>query len=218
MTPGPWVCATVAHALVQVLLPSLPITRHTMVMPALAPLLWTAAEVQALPDDPTHRYECVDGQLLVSPSPRMLHQSAVTVLAVMLEGLVRPRGVGAVFVAPSDWVLDSRTLVQPDIYVVGLADGHRPRTDEERGHPLLFIEVLSPSTARFDRVVKRERYQRADIEYWIVDLDSRLVERWLPGDDRPSIHAEQLAWQPVGASAPFVIDLEPYFTEVLGPA
>jgi Uma2 family endonuclease len=189
-----------------------------MAMPALAPRLWTAAEVHALPDDPSHRYECVDGELLVSPTPRMVHQSAVFVLAMLLEGFVRPPGVGAVFVAPSDWVLDQRTLVQPDLYVVALADGHRPRTDEERGHPLLFIEVLSPSTARFDRVIKRGRYQQADIEYWIVDLDSRLVERWLPGDDRPSIHAEQLAWQPVGASAPFVIDLEPYFTEVLGPA
>ncbi|MEO7521201.1 MAG: Uma2 family endonuclease, partial [Gemmatimonas sp.] len=95
--------------------------------------------------------------------------------------------------------------------------GHRPRTEEERGHPLLFVEVLSSSTARFDRVVKRARYQRANIEYWIVDLDSRLVERWLPGDDRPSIHAEQLTWQPLGAPEPFVIDLEPFFFEVLGP-
>jgi Uma2 family endonuclease len=189
-----------------------------MAMPALAPRLWTAAEVQALPDDPSHRYECVDGELLMSPTPRMVHQSAVFVLAMLLEGLVRPRGLGAVFVAPSEWVLDPRTLVQPDIHVVALADGHRPRTDEERGHPLLFVEVLSPSTARFDRVVKRGRYQRADIEYWIVDLDSRLVERWLPGDERPSIHAEQLAWQPGGASEPFMIELEPYFTEVLGPA
>jgi Uma2 family endonuclease len=83
---------------------------------------------------------------------------------------------------------------------------------------LLFVEVLSPGTARFDRVVKRERYLRAGIEYWIVDLDSRLVERWVPGEDRPSIHAEELEWQPVGAGAPFVLALEPFFVEVLGPA
>jgi Uma2 family endonuclease len=189
-----------------------------MAMPALMPRIWTAAEVQALPDDPSNRYECVDGELLVSPSPRTLHQSALIVLTVMLEAILRPAGVGVVFVAPSDWVLDPRTLVQPDLYVVPLVDGRRPRTDEERGHPLLFIEILSPSTARFDRVVKRGRYQRANIEYWIVDLDSRLIERWLPGDDRPSIHAERVEWHPAGADAPFVIELEPFFTEVLGPA
>jgi Uma2 family endonuclease len=189
-----------------------------MAMPALMPRVWTAAEVQALPDDPTHRYECVDGVLLVSPSPRTLHQAAVTELTMLLGPLVRSAGVGAVVCAPSDWVLDPRTLVQPDLFVVPLVDGRRPRTDEERGHPLLFIEVLSPSTARFDRVVKRDRYQRAGIEYWIVDLDSRLVERWLPADERPSIHAERVEWRPAGASAPFMIELEPSFTEVLGPA
>ena len=186
-------------------------------MPALAPRSWTAAEVQALPDDPTQRVECVDGQLLVSPTPRMVHQSAVTVLAVLLESLLRPAGVGAVFVAPSAWVLDARTVVQPDLYVVALADGHRPRTDEERGHPLLFVEVLSPTTARHDRVVKRARYQRAGIEYWIVDLDSRVVERWLPGDERPIVEATRIAWQPAGAGAPLVIELEPFFSDVLGP-
>lgn len=189
-----------------------------MAMPALMPRIWTAAEVQALPDDPTNRYECVDGELLVSPSPRLAHQGAVSALAFLLESLVRPAGLGTVFVAPSDWVLDPRTLVQPDVYVVPLVDGRRPHTDEERGRALLFVEISSPGTARFDRVVKRARYQRAGIEYWIVDLDSRLVERWLPDDERPSIHAERVEWQPAGASVPFVIELEPFFTEVLGPA
>jgi len=104
----------------------------------------------------------------MSPTPRAAHQSAVLLLAMALETLVRPIGLGAVFVAPSEWVLDPRTLVQPDVYVVPLADGHRPRTDDERGSPLLFVEVLSPGTARYDRVVKRGRYQRVNIEYWIV--------------------------------------------------
>ena len=115
-------------------------------------------------------------------------------------------------------MLDPGTLVQPDVYVVPLVHGHRPRTDDERGSPLLFIEVLSPSTARYDRVVKRGRYQRANIEYWIVDLDSRLVERWLPGEDRPTIYAVQMAWQPAGAALPLAIELEPFFVEVSGPA
>jgi Uma2 family endonuclease len=159
----------------------------------------------------------VDGVLLVSPTPRTAHQSAVMVLAMLLESLVRPAGVGAVIPAPSEWVLDPRTLVQPDLYVVPLVAGRRPRPHDERGHPLLFVEVSSTSTAHFDRVVKRERYLRAGIEYWIVDLDARLVERWVPGEDRPSLHAEELAWQPSGATAPFVLALEPFFVEVLGP-
>lgn len=87
-----------------------------------------------------------------------------------------------------------------------------------RGPRRLCIEVLSSSTARFDRVVTRGRYQRGGIEYWIVDLDARLVERWTPGEERPSIHAQQLTWQPAGAATPLVLDLERFFDEVLGPA
>jgi len=148
----------------------------------------------------------------------LAHYGHARVRAPTLETLVRPIGLGAVFVAPSEWVLDPRTLVQPDVYVVPLAAGHRSRTDEERGTPLLLVEVPSPGTARYDRVVKRGRYQRANIEYWIVDLDSRMVERWLPGEERPTIHAEQIVWQPAGATQAFVIELEPFFVEVLGPA
>lgn len=66
--------------------------------------------------------------------------------------------------------------------------------------------------------MKRERYQRAGIEYWIVDLDARLVERWLPGEQRPIIAADVLAWQPAEGTTPLVIELERFFTDVLGPA
>lgn len=90
------------------------------------------------------------------------------------------------------------------------------RSVDEAGLPLLVIEVLSPGTARADRFYKRRRYLQAGIEYLIMDLDSRLVERWLPGAERPDILAEQVRWHPDGASAPFVLDLEPFFTRILG--
>ncbi|MCU0617166.1 MAG: hypothetical protein MUD17_08830 [Gemmatimonadaceae bacterium] len=56
-----------------------------------------------------------------------------------------------------------------------------------------------------------------------MDLDARLLERWMPGEDRPSIHrpsihTQQLTWQPTGAATPLVLDLERLFDEVLGPA
>ena len=64
--------------------------------------------------------------------------------------------------------------------------------------PLLAVEVLSPSTARADRTVKRRLYQRAGVpEYWIVDLEARLVERWRPADERPEVLTDTLTWRPV---------------------
>ncbi len=81
---------------------------------------------------------------------------------------------------------------------------------------MLFVEILSPSTARYDRVVKRRRYQREGIEYWIVDVESRLIERWLGGDERPEILAEQLGWQLPGHEAAFSLDVVGYFARVHG--
>ena len=82
--------------------------------------------------------------------------------------------------------------------------------------PLLFVEVLSPGTARYDRVVKRGRYQRYGVEYWIADLDARLVERWTPASDRPEMITGTLTWHPAGASEALTIDLDAVFAESVG--
>jgi Uma2 family endonuclease len=81
---------------------------------------------------------------------------------------------------------------------------------------LLAVEVLSPSTARADRQVKRRLYQEERVgEYWIVDLDARVVERWQAGDDRPQIVAVTLTWRPDPSATPFELDLPRFFGEVL---
>jgi hypothetical protein len=53
-------------------------------------------------------------------------------------------------------------------------------------------------------------------EYWIVDLDARLVERWRPGDDRPEVLTALLRWHPDPAIAPLEIDLPQFFARVNG--
>jgi Uma2 family endonuclease len=55
-------------------------------------------------------------------------------------------------------------------------------------------------------------------EYWIVDLDARLVERWRPEDVRPEILDRLLTWAPPELSAPLELDLPANFDEVLGSA
>ncbi len=187
-----------------------------MAMPAVSQRRWTADDVRALPDEPGKRYECVDGELLVSPSPRLPHQTLVGLIWRAVDDYAMAQRVGSGFMAPGDLELDAFTLVQPDVYVLPLVAGRRPRTVEEIGFPLLFVEVLSPSTARYDRVIKRGRYQRYGVEYWIVDLEARLVERWMPDADRPEILTESVTWMPAGAGAPLVLELTPLFVEALG--
>ena len=82
---------------------------------------------------------------------------------------------------------------------------------------MLAVETLSPSTARADRKVKSRIYMEEDVgEYWIIDLDARVVERWRKGESRPEILRESLGWHPRADVPPLSIDLVAYFAEVLG--
>jgi Uma2 family endonuclease len=195
---------------------NLRLAEHHMAMPATTGHRWTADEVRALPEEPGKRFECVDGELLVSPGPRLPHQSAVVLFTRLLDEYSRAEGVGSAFNGPGELELDAYTLVQPDVFVLPLVDGKRAQSQEGTGHPLLFVEVLSPGTARYDRMVKRRRYQRYAVEYWIADLDARLVERWSPETERPEIIAGELSWRPGGAGRALLIDLEALFAETLG--
>ena len=176
---------------------------------------WTAEMVRAIPDD-NNRYQVVDGELFVTPAPTWRHGDVVLELVAIFLDYLKKNAVGHLKISPQDVELDYRTLVEPDLFVVPLLDGKKPRTWEDARALLLVVEVLSPSTARLDRRVKRERYQRESVpEYWIVDTDARLIERWRPNDDRPEIISQQIAWNPVGASDPLVIDLPELFAHAL---
>ncbi|MBK8057878.1 MAG: Uma2 family endonuclease [Gemmatimonadetes bacterium] len=73
---------------------------------------------------------------------------------------------------------------------------------------LLAIEVLSVSTARRDRGVKRRIYLDEQVdEYWIVDADAWCIERWRRGDDRPEIVIDTLAWRSSGSVEALLLDV-----------
>ena len=103
------------------------------------------------------------------------------------------------------------------MFVAPLLAGKRPSEWKEIKSLVLAIEVLSPSTARADRRVKLRLYQRQHVrEYWIVDVDARLIERWRADDERPEIVTERLEWQPDPAHPLLAISLAAYFRDVTG--
>jgi Uma2 family endonuclease len=176
--------------------------------------IWTREEVLALPDD-GNRYELVDGELLVSPSPRGPHQRAVGELYLMVAPYVRRHHLGYAAVSPADLDLRSGQLLQPDLFVGALVEGREPVEWPDYGIPILVVEIASPSTARYDRITKRRRYQRSGVPTcWIVDLDARLVEVWTPAADRPEIVDARLTWRPDPAAPALEIDLPFYFRSV----
>jgi Uma2 family endonuclease len=124
--------------------------------------------------------------------------------------------IGCGFVSPADITFSPTRAVQPDVFVVPLVNGRRPRKFEEVKRLLLAVEVLSPSTARADRVVKRAMFRDEGVaEFWIVDLDARTFERSTPADSRIEVLDAGVEWRPEGASTPLMIDVPRYFAEVL---
>lgn len=182
---------------------------------------WTAQEVRALiAEQPfaSPRYELVEGELLVTSSPNGWHQMAVALLLVAHHEYLSVERVGVVLSSPSDVELEPEFVTQPDVFVIPIDEWKRLNGKFPARALLLAVEVLSPSSGRHDRVRKRPLYQRNVPEYWIIDLDARLIERWRTGEERAESIVTSLRWMPQGANAPFVLDVAKYFSQIFGDA
>jgi Uma2 family endonuclease len=124
---------------------------------------FTRTDLEQTPNDGCH-YEVIDGVLVVSAAPGLVHQEAAGRLFIALYQAAPP--AFRVLIGPFSVALAEDTEMQPDI-VVGRRDDF---TQREIASPLLAIEVLSPSTRLFDTHVKRARFERAKTpSFWVVD-------------------------------------------------
>ena len=125
---------------------------------------FTRADLDAMPDD-GYRYELLDGMLLVSAAPVPRHQVVSGNLYLLLRHGC-PADLQVVY-APLDVVLADDTVLEPDLLV---APRDQFSAKDLPGAPLLAVEILSPSTGRVDRLLKRDRFQEAGCpSYWLVD-------------------------------------------------
>ena len=125
---------------------------------------FTADDLDSLPDD-GNRYELVDGELLVTPSPTVRHQNVAGELFLALR-LALPTGM-RVLMAPMDVRFGPKRQVQPDVLVIQNEGLDAVRVESV---PLLVVEVLSRGTRSRDQVTKRRVYEQAGVRsYWIVD-------------------------------------------------
>jgi Uma2 family endonuclease len=177
---------------------------------------WTIDDLEDLPDNDGNRYEIIDGELFVTPAPAWPHQTAIAELYSLLRDYLSQPCIGYAFFAPADVIFSPRRVVEPDIFVVPPTNSRRPKSFAEVATLLLAVEVLSPSTARADRIAKRALFRSEGVaEYWIVDLDARVIERSTPNESRPEVLSERLEWTAAGATESLVIDLVDYFARVL---
>jgi Uma2 family endonuclease len=138
---------------------------------------WTIEDYYQLPED-GHQYEIFSGKLELKPSPTTTHQRISQRLERILIDSCENEYI--IMDAPVDVIFSKNETRQPDILMI-----HRSREAiiEERavvGPPDLVIEILSPSSAKRDRTVKKVSYAEFGVpEYWIVDPFNLTIEQYV---------------------------------------
>lgn len=164
----------------------------------------TADDLADVPDD-GHRYELIDGCLLVTPSPSRWHQGVSAELFALLWTAC-PTSL-RVIAAPMDVKYSRRTVLQPDILVVSAANF---ADDDDPLRPALAVEILSPSTRLIDLNLKKARYERAGCpSYWVVDpIDPRLIA-WELRDGEYVEAADVSGEESWNATLPYPVTITP---------
>jgi Uma2 family endonuclease len=176
---------------------------------------WTYAEFARLPSEGSTRYEVIEGEVCMTPSPTARHQRIVAKLISLLNVFAESRDLGQVFAGPLDVLFAEGEYLEPDVVFVRTEHVDLVSDRGVEGPPDLVVEVVSPSTAARDRGVKLERYRLYGVpEYWVVDPDERTLEVWklAEGAEQPSSLAppDRLTWAP-GSGAVLEIDLGELF-------
>ena len=139
----------------------------------------TYADYFNMPDDDTY-YELIDGELIEFHTPNIAHQRAVGNFILELGKLMRDTGMGEIFQILTGVVLSDTDIVLPDMLFISKERSSIIRYEAIHGAPDLVIEILSSSTARRDRIVKREMYARHGVrEYWLVNVGAKTITQLL---------------------------------------
>jgi Uma2 family endonuclease len=144
--------------------------------------IYTYQDYANLPDD-RNLYEILKGELVMTPSPITIHQRMSSILFNMFFNFIEKQQIGEIFSAPFDVVLNATNVVQPDIIFIS-NDNKQIITEKNiQGAPDLIIEILSPSTAYYDLIDKKEIYETFGVkEYWIVDPKKQWIEIYILKD------------------------------------
>ncbi len=129
--------------------------------------------------------ELINGELVEVEVPTFKHESVVAELVTELGLWARTHG-GKAIASGYKVRISRRSGVMPDVQFY--RKGNEPPADQDqgltRGRADLVVEIVSPSSRRYDRVTKLAWYAKLSVpEYWIVDPDARTLERLVLDDD-----------------------------------
>ena len=146
--------------------------------------LVTYDDYRNLPDD-GKRYEIIEGELFMTPSPKTIHQRISHKLEYKLESYIQKHRSGEIFHAPMDVVLSMTDVVQPDILFISKERSHVITENNIVEAPDWVAEITSESTKVRDQTTKKALYEKYGVkEYWIVYPDDEKVEQFVLQDEK----------------------------------
>ncbi|MES2767242.1 MAG: Uma2 family endonuclease [Bacteroidota bacterium] len=136
---------------------------------------WTYSEYSTLGEGVI--FEIIDGEKIMSPAPNRQHQDISSEIFFRLKKFVNEQNLGKVYSAPIDVVLAENQVVQPDVLFVSKERPNLLKPFGIDGAPDLIMEIISPSSVKYDRHVKLKLYEQANVrEYWIIDGANTSIE------------------------------------------
>ena len=126
-----------------------------------------------------HRYDIVDGEMIMSAAPNPYHQRTSKRTFRPIDRFVIEHELGEVLYAPLDIVIRSNPLRtrQPDLLFISNERAGIIQDDRIHGGPDLVVEILSPSNSRGEIEGKMSDYARIGVrECWIMSPEGLTVE------------------------------------------
>ncbi len=150
--------------------------------------VYTYQDYLNLPDE-DYRYQLIGGELVMTPAPKVIHQEVSHNILLILSEYVKAHNLGKVYFAPCDVYLNELNVVQPDIFFIRNENKKIITEDNIKGAPDLIVEILSPNSAYYDLVEKKELYEDSGVkEYWIADPKKKRIEIYALDNQKYVLH------------------------------
>ncbi len=123
--------------------------------------------------------QLINNQLVMAAAPLDVHQLVSGEIHYELFGFIKKNKLGQTRVAPYDVFLSAKNVFQPDICFIANENLQKIQADGLHGAPDLVIELLSPSTSKYDLDEKKDVYERYGVkEYFIIEPATKTIEHY----------------------------------------
>lgn len=122
--------------------------------------------------------QLINGEVVIGMPPIPKHQDIVGEIFFLFKSFAKSNG-GRAYTAPIEVYLDEHNVYKPDVLYMSPDSKCKVLGKRLEGAPELVVEVLSPSTAKYDKREKYAGYEQHGVqEYWIVDPVHDLIDVW----------------------------------------